>query len=256
MVTEGGAPRGGLGTIRNATLLLDLLARSPYFHQLTDLAQQSGMTVPTVHRLLRSLVHADYAVQDPATARYGLGPALMRLAVHQLSSNPIITALNPFLAGLRDQLQATIGVHVLITGEAVCIDQVEAADRGPFRTPLRAIPALDSAPGRVLAAHAEDEVWEEVLRTTAEAPCAAAGDPAPDARALAELRAQWRAAGHLVFESADPTAPNELAVPVQAADGTVVAALTADLQPRSDQEAIAAVLRRTAASSGRTISHG
>lgn len=239
-VADGGAPKGGLGTIRNATLLMDLLARSPHLHQLTDLAQQSGMTVPTVHRLLRSLVHAEYAIQDPATSRYGLGPAVLRLAVHQMSGSPILSALNPFLIGLRDQLQATIGVHVLIASEAVCIDQVEAHDRGPFRRPLHAAPALDSAAGRILAAHADDDEWERI----------AADHPDLEAR-----REEWRSVHHVVCASTDPTAPDQIAVPVAAADGTVVAALTADLQPGSDPQPIAAALLRTALSGGRSIPH-
>src|SRR5690606_33485376 len=83
--------------------------------------------------------------------------------------------------GLRDQLQATIGVHVLIASEAVCIDQVEAHDRGPFRRPLHAAPALDSAAGRILAAHADDDEWERI----------AADHPDLEAR-----REEWRSAHH------------------------------------------------------------
>jgi len=48
--------RGTLGTVRNAVLLLDLLTDGPAFQQLTDLADRSGLSIPTVHRLLRSLV--------------------------------------------------------------------------------------------------------------------------------------------------------------------------------------------------------
>jgi len=251
MVVDGGTPKGGLGTIRNATLLMDLLARSPHLHQLTDLAAQSGMTVPTVHRLLRSLVYADYAVQDPATSRYGLGQAVTRLAVHQLSSSPILTALSPFMIGLRDQLGATIGVHVLIGDEAVCIDQTEAQDRGPFRRPLRSAPALESAAGRILAAHADDEVWDALVAA------GAAADGSADVTAdVTTRRSEWQAAEHLVFESADPTASNEVAVPVRAADGAVVAALTADLRADADPGTVAASLTRTAASCGRSIAHG
>ncbi len=88
--------RGGLGTIRNATKLLSLLAAGPAFQHLTDLAERSGMSVPTVHRLLRSLVQADYAVQDPATLRYGLGPELSRLAAHFRAKHPVMNAVSPW----------------------------------------------------------------------------------------------------------------------------------------------------------------
>src|SRR5438477_251813 len=52
---QGEEQRGTLGTVRNATLLLSLLAEGPAYNQLTDLAERSAMSLPTVHRLLRSL---------------------------------------------------------------------------------------------------------------------------------------------------------------------------------------------------------
>ncbi|GAA2100603.1 IclR family transcriptional regulator [Brevibacterium salitolerans] len=245
MPTDAGTPKGGLGTIRNATLLMDLLAQAPYMHQLSDLAQRSGMTVPTVHRLLRSLVHAEYAEQDPTTSRYGLGRALTRLAVRQMENSPVLSALSPFLSSLRDQLDATVGVHVLVAGDAVCIDQVEATDRGPFRRPLHAGPALESAPGRLLAAHAPETTWQDVH-------AAAAPDTAAE---CAPLRAEWRAADHLVHRSAAPGALDEVAVPVRAVDGTVVAALSADLPSDADAARFVPLLTRTAVSGGRSIPH-
>jgi hypothetical protein len=45
---------GSLGTVRNAVLLLQLLGEGPAYQQLTDLAERSGLSLPTVHRLLRS----------------------------------------------------------------------------------------------------------------------------------------------------------------------------------------------------------
>jgi DNA-binding IclR family transcriptional regulator len=74
----------------------------------------------------------------------------------------------------------------------------------------------------------------------------------PDLRGQRE---EWRSAPHVVYESTDPTAPDEVAVPVAAADGTVVAALTADLQPASDPQGVASALLRTAVSGGRSIPH-
>ena len=88
-------PRGTLGTVRNATLLLELLAQGAAFQQLTELAERSGLSLPTVHRLLRSLVAAGLVEQDPDSARYGLAPELVRLAERYLSRLPIFR-----LAGL------------------------------------------------------------------------------------------------------------------------------------------------------------
>src|SRR5699024_9867766 len=139
--------RGGLGTIRNAAKLLSLLAHGPALQHLTDLADRSKMSVPTVHRLLRSLVQAGYAIQDPVTLRYGLGPELSRLSAHYRSKHPVVNAVSPFVIALREQLQATISTSILVGTELVCRDQVDAGDRGPFRAPPDSAPALNSAAG-------------------------------------------------------------------------------------------------------------
>ena len=91
--------RGSLGTVRNAVTLLELLGEGPAYQHLTDLAERSGMSVPTVHRLLRSLVLADLVEQDPGSSRYSRGPELVRLSQPDHPRLPILGALAPFLAG-------------------------------------------------------------------------------------------------------------------------------------------------------------
>src|SRR5699024_9010898 len=128
MPKPSGGSRGGLGTVRNATKLSTFLADGPALQHLTDLAERSGMSVPTVHRLLRSLVLGDCAIQDPTTMRYGLGPEISRLSTHYLSKHPVLNAVSPFVVALRDQLQATISTSILVGHELVCLDQVDAGD--------------------------------------------------------------------------------------------------------------------------------
>ncbi|MFK5633696.1 IclR family transcriptional regulator [Ornithinimicrobium sp. LYQ103] len=245
---DGPAGRGGLGTVRNAVQLLELLGQGPAYQQLTDLAERSQMSIPTVHRLLRSLVLADLVVQDPRSSRYGLGPELTRLSHQYLSRLPLLGALAPYLPQLRDQLGATVHVQTLVRGEVVYVDRVEAADRSPYRDAHRVHPALDSAGGRLLAARAEDDAWERALE-------AAGPGEAAVARAA---RAEWAAADHLALAPDDPMLPAEVAVPVVDGQGATVGALAADVDDPGDEARVATVaahLARTARAAGRTLGH-
>ncbi len=94
---QGDDQRGTLGTVRNATQLLSLLAEGPAYNQLTDLAERSGMSLPTVHRLLRSLALAGLVEQDPRSLRYSLGPEIVRLSERYLDRLPILRTLSPYL---------------------------------------------------------------------------------------------------------------------------------------------------------------
>ncbi|MGO0577055.1 IclR family transcriptional regulator [Ornithinimicrobium panacihumi] len=246
---NGDNGRGGLGTVRNAVTLLELLADGPAYHQLTDLAERSSMSIPTVHRLLRSLVLADLAVQDPATSRYGLGPELARLSHHYLTRLPLVGAVSPYLAQVRDKVGATVHVEILVRGEVVYVDRVDGGTLGPYRESNRVHAALDTAGGRVLAARAAEEEWEHALRLTT-----------PEMRGIAEkARAEWVAAEWLAHEPEDMTMPSEVAVPVLDATGAAVGAISADVPDAGDTEhvaAAAAYLGRAAKAAGRTLGHG
>lgn len=241
--------RGGLGTVRNAVVLLELLSRGSAYQQLTDLAERSGLTVPTVHRLLRSLVLADLVEQDPRSSRYGLGPELTRLSHQYLARLPILGALAPYLVQLRDQVGSTVHVEVLVRGEVVYIDRVDGDDRGLYRDAHRVNPALATAGGRVLAARADDAVWKSAWQLSS-----------PQNREEADReRDSWAQASHLVANGPEPTAPQEVAVPVLDGQGRAVAALAANLPPGADADQIATMaahLRLAAAAAGRTLGNG
>lgn len=243
------AGRGGLGTVRNAVRLLELLGEGPAYQQLTDLAERSGMSIPTVHRLLRSLVLADLAVQDPRSSRYGLGPELTRLSHHYLSRLPLIGALSPYLAQLRDQLDNTVHVEILVHGEAIYVDRVDGSDRGPYRDTHRVGPALACAGGRLLAARADDQSWAAALLRAEVEDRELATD---------EARQRWAGADHLAFAPADPTLPAEVAVPLMDGQGSTVAALAVNIEDPDDPVAVTAVasrLGRAARAAGRTLGH-
>lgn len=252
-MTETGESRGTLGTVRNAVLLLDLLTDGPAYQQLTDLAERSGLSIPTVHRLLRSLVLADLVEQDPRSSRYSLGPEVARLSQRYLGRLPVLGALSPYLVALRDTLQATIHVSVLVRESVVYVDRIDAGDGGPYRDSHRVADALGTASGRLLAARASDEVWHACLKVY-DGPL----DGAPE-----ELRRSWAAAGHLTCPDSGGAAgtaagsTGEVAVPVLDAAATPVAALAASVATPDESRVleIAGHLGRAASAAGRTLGH-
>ena len=239
------AGRGKLGTIRNAALLLDLLSDGPAYQQLTDLAERSSLAVPTAHRLLRSLVLADLVEQDARTSRYSLGPEVARLSQRYLGRLPILGALSPYLLSLRDTLQTTIHVALLVRESVVYVDRVDAVHGDPYRESHRVANALDTPSGRLLISRAPDEAWARCL--------ADHGERLPDDPDV--LRKQWAAAPYL--SSDDTPGPHpEVALVVNDAAGHPVAALAASLSPAADPERVAQQLGRAATAAGRTLGRG
>src|ERR671914_1982200 len=186
---SGQAPPGTLGTVRNAALLLHLLSEGAPYQQLTDLAERSGLSLPTAHRLLRSLVAPGLVEQDPDSQRYSLGPELVRLSERYLARLSVVRTMAPYLVELRNTTQETILAALLMRDSTVYVDRIEGEHVGNiFRESGRIRPALSTAPGRLLAARASDAVWTEAV----------ARGFGGDGRLAPRDRASWAAAAHLV----------------------------------------------------------
>ncbi len=242
-------PRGTLGTVHNAAQLLALLADGPSHHQLTDLADRSGMSLPTLHRLLRSLVLAGLVEQDPASSRYGLGPELVRLADRYLQRLPVLQVAGPYLVDLRATTGATVTVVTLAGLEALEVDRVDGDDvGGVYRDPARLRPALRTAAGRLLAAHAPEVTWKQLA--------AEEGDGGPtDAE-----RHDWAGAATVSYVPPGPSARPELAAPLRDADGVVAAVALSgparQFEPSSVEQHLAPQLVRAATSISRALGRG
>ena len=250
---QGDDHRGTLGTVRNATLLLSLLADGPANKQLTDLAERSGMSLPTVHRLLRSLALAGLVEQDPRSLRYSLGPEIVRLSERYLDRLPTLRALSPYLRELRDATKTTILVALLVRTSIIYVDRVDGEEgAGVFRESHRVHDAIETAAGRLLLARGAADAWAEAI-----------GEPRTAARPRPSNRDRraWAEAPFLVLDADADRAMTEVAVPVLDRSGSPRAALCA----RGDaatfpadvlKNEVAPQLLRAARAAGRAVADG
>jgi len=218
--------RGTLGTVRNASTLLDLLSSGPAHQQLSDLAERSSLSLPTVHRLLRSLVAAGLVEQDPASSRYSLGPELVRLSERYLDRLPLLQRLRPYLVDLRNRTSATVLVAMLVRGMVVNVERIDGPDLADtMQRVARSSPAHHTAAGRLLLSRAGPGVWKQYLN-----------DHFDDSPPVTALEA-WAEADLLHGPVEGLRTHTEVAVPIVRPDGTAAAALVATGgPPRFTQE--------------------
>jgi IclR family transcriptional regulator, acetate operon repressor len=208
--------RGTLGTVRNASTLLDLLSNGPAYQQLSDLAERSGLSLATVHRLLRSLVAAGLVEQDPVSSRYSLGPELVRLSERYLDRLPLLQQLRPYLVDLRNRTSATVIVAMLVRDTVVYVERIDGADAaGTVQRMARSAPAHHTAAGRLLLARAGPEAWKRY---------ADMGLPDPPTVAMLE---SWAVAELLDGPVDGMRGHAEVAVPITRSNGSAAAALVA-----------------------------
>ncbi|GGP47600.1 IclR family transcriptional regulator [Saccharothrix coeruleofusca] len=116
-----GESTGGVQSLRRAFELLERLADAGGEASLSELAAITGLPLPTIHRLIRTLVALGYVRQN-SNRRYALGARLIRLG--ESASGQFGAWARPFLARLVDLVGETANLAVLDGDEVVYVAQV------------------------------------------------------------------------------------------------------------------------------------
>lgn len=117
---RGANQGGGVQSVERAFELLELMADSGGEVALSELAERSGLPLPTIHRIMRTLVGNGYARQQPSR-RYALGPRLIRLG--ETASTALGAWARPYLAELTEATGETSNMAVLDGAQVVYVAQ-------------------------------------------------------------------------------------------------------------------------------------
>src|SRR3954447_16895848 len=112
---------GGVQSLERAFDLLERMADAGGEVGLSELSASSGLPLPTIHRLMRTLVVSGYVRQQP-NRRYALGPRLIRLG--ESASRLLGTWARPYLAELVEATGETANMALLDGDEVVYVAQV------------------------------------------------------------------------------------------------------------------------------------
>ena len=192
--------------------------------RLTDIAGMSGLSRPTVHRLLKVLIEETAVEQDVQTRRYRVGPELALLGLARGGRFSIRAIAEPYLQSLAAQVGDTVFLSVRHGADSVCIGrylgthqiQVLSIDIGA-RRPLGA-----SVSGVVLLAGMPAAQAKAINDVNA-------GRLALRQRSAASVWREVQAArrlGHVAASEGVMPGTSALAVPIHDAQGQVIAAIS------------------------------
>ncbi|PUB38068.1 IclR family transcriptional regulator [Pseudomonas sp. GV047] len=126
------SPEAGLTAASRLFAVLRALADTPEGgERVTQLAVRIGLSQPTTHRLLRSLIDEGMVEQDVNTKRYRLSLDLFALAARAQNAGNLRDLVRPALL----RLSATLGESLILLArsgfDAICLDRTD----GPY--PIR-----------------------------------------------------------------------------------------------------------------------
>lgn len=115
------AANGSVQSVERAFDVLEIIATAGEAMGVSQLAEVSGLPVPTIHRLARTLTKLGYVRQFPSR-RYALGPKLIRLG--ESARRMIGAGARPFLTNLVESTGETANMAMLDETMAVYVAQV------------------------------------------------------------------------------------------------------------------------------------
>jgi IclR family transcriptional regulator, acetate operon repressor len=161
---RGAGRTGSVQSIERAFGLLETMADHDGTMGLSQLAAESGLPLPTIHRLVRTLVDLGYLRQEPSR-QYVLGPRLIRLG--ESSSRMLSIWARRHLTGLVDELGESANLAMLDGDQIVYVAQAQSRHSMRMFTEVgrRVLPHC-TAVGKAIMADMPSEQVRDILART------------------------------------------------------------------------------------------
>ncbi|MGB7449328.1 MAG: IclR family transcriptional regulator [Ornithinimicrobium sp.] len=195
-MTPPGESASKVQSIDRALMLVELIADSGGSLRLADLEAATGLPLPTVHRLVKSLAHNGYLRQEPSRA-YALGPRLIRLG--EISARGLGSWAMPHLHRAVAEIGETANLAVLEGDEVLYVAQVPSPHSMRMFTEVgRRVSPHCTGVGKALMSQLDDESVLDLLSRTGMPPRTAltVTDPEEMLAEIARIRARGWAVDH------------------------------------------------------------
>ncbi|MBB3665443.1 IclR family acetate operon transcriptional repressor [Prauserella sediminis] len=155
--------RGGVQSVERVFDLLSVIAASGGRTTLSELAAAVDLPIPTIHRLLKTLLGIGVVRQLPDRG-YALGPELARLG--ELAGRQLGALIRPHLRTLVDQLGESANVATLDGDMVVYVDQVPSPHQMRMFTEVgRRAHTHDTGAGKAILAQLPVEQVRQIINT-------------------------------------------------------------------------------------------
>jgi len=155
----------GIRAVERAAAILKAFSPTSPSLGVTELARRLGLHKSTIHRLLATLEHEGFVVQDAEGGRYRLGLQLFELGSLVINSMELQKIARSYLEEVHRACGETVHLAILDEGEVVYIDKIESTRQLRMHSLIgRRSPAHCTGLGKVLLAWLPAPALDQVIR--------------------------------------------------------------------------------------------
>lgn len=224
-VPQARAAEGVRAVDRALEILLAFGAGPPEMTAL-ELARRTGLSRPTLYRLMHTLERHGFIASAGEPQRFRLGPTVGRLGSAWSAATDVVGTAQPFMHALREQTQETVALFVHQHDRRLCVAELPSTQPLSFKRGVGySEPITTGASGRAILAHVD-----------------AAQFSAPSVRASQTELASIRERGYAVSRSELIVGAVAVAAPFFGIDGRIAGSMAVfGPQVRLDDTRIASI---------------
>ncbi len=155
--------RRGIQSIEVGFSLIHELSKAPGKMPLKSLAARAEMSPSKAHLYLISFMRIGLVVQDPVTARYGLGPTAIQLGIAAINQLNVVDVATKHLEKVLEDTGVSVSLSIWGNRGPTIIFRLD----GQLPVPLSVrvgyvLPLLSTATGSVFLAHLPEREWRAI----------------------------------------------------------------------------------------------
>jgi DNA-binding IclR family transcriptional regulator len=175
---------------------------------------------------LAGYIAAGFAVHDPASGRYQLGPLALEIGLAAIRRIDVVSAADEFIEPLRDAVRDTVSVTVWGNRGPTVVRWLEGPQPVSLATNLgNVLPVTRSANGLVFAAFLPEDITAHLIDSELAVEAPGNAERRRLRRAFAAQLDEVRATGLSVSDNGVQPGISSLAAPIFSHDGTIAASI-------------------------------
>ena len=141
-----------VSVIGRAAIILRCMADG--YDRVSKIAEKTGLSSSTTHRLLKNLQDEGFVVQDPLNSKYELGPLITALSLNPLVSHPsLVSSAKDGMDELRDLTGETVALVIRVGNQRMQLEELPSPQHLKYTVGRGFIaPIHAGATGKVLLA--------------------------------------------------------------------------------------------------------